>query len=460
MATKVPIPKLGQSEETVTIESWHVKEGDEIKKGDVLFDVETDKAVLEVESQFEGTLLKIVIPAGKEVPVMSIAAVIGEKGEEIPEIEEMKTSAPEKKTAPAGEAKVASAPKSAPSKSAETAPAAASAAASAPVAPQSTAPAAPERKPNPSPRARKFAENYLIDLDKVPGTGGPSARVTERDVREYLENSGYNDIKITPAAFNLAKKNGIHLLDVAGSGESGRVTVADIRAAISEKPKAYSAMRKIISARLAESKRSIPHFYVTVSVDMTELLGVRKEMKAEGMGVSVSVFIIKAVALALKQFPMLNASTDGLSIKHKASVNIGVAVSLEGGLVVPVVRDANEKALDEIDAEVAELADKARSNKLTPDEMKGGTFTISNMGMLGVENFAAIINPGETGILAVSSTIPTPVVRYGEVVVRDIMKITLSADHRAVDGADGAKFANAVKNNLENPKDSGLASFL
>jgi pyruvate dehydrogenase E2 component (dihydrolipoamide acetyltransferase) len=315
---------------------------------------------------------------------------------------------------------------------------------------------APACKPNPSPRAKAFAKDFLVDLDKITGTGGENGRVTEKDVKNYLETSGYYDVKITPAAFNLAKKNGIHLLDVTPTGYSGRVTVADIRAAVSELPREYNAMRKIISARLAESKRTIPHFYVTVSVDMTDLLEKRGEMKAEGLGVSVSVFIIKAVALALKEFPMLNAETDGLSIKHKSSVNIGMAVSLEGGLVVPVVRNADKKALDEIDAEVAELAEKARSNKLTPDEMKGGTFTISNMGMLGVENFAAIINPGETGILAVSSTLPTPVAANGEIIIRNIMKITLSADHRAVDGADGAKFANAVKARLENPAESGL----
>jgi pyruvate dehydrogenase E2 component (dihydrolipoamide acetyltransferase) len=448
MATKVPIPKLGQSEETVTIESWHVKEGDEIKKGDVLFDVETDKAVLEVESQFEGTLLKIVIPAGKEVPVMSVAAVIGEKGEPIPEIEEVAPPAAEKKP-PQTKTEKQAPKKSTPAKSA--------------VPSSTTAPAAsavveeaPARKPNPSPRAKAFAKDFLVDLDKITGTGGENGRVTEKDVKNYLETSGYYDVKITPAAFNLAKKNGIHLLDVTPTGYSGRVTVADIRAAVSELPREYNAMRKIISARLAESKRTIPHFYVTVSVDMTDLLEKRGEMKAEGLGVSVSVFIIKAVALALKEFPMLNAETDGLSIKHKSSVNICMAVSLEGGLVVPVVRNADKKALDEIDAEVAELAEKARSNKLTPDEMKGGTFTISNMGMLGVENFAAIINPGETGILAVSSTLPTPVVANGEIIIRNIMKITLSADHRAVDGADGAKFANAVKARLENPAESGL----
>ena len=442
MATNIPIPKLGQSEQTVTIENWHVKEGDTIKKGNILFDVETDKAVLEVESQFEGTLLKIIIPAGKEVPVMSIAAVIGEKGEAIPEIEQPKpVEAPKpvaKKAVPVK--KETASGKNGESEKAvieETVPQAAN------IAIQ------PAVVVKPSPRARTFAKDFLIDLDKVSGTGGGVGRVTEADVKNYLETSGYNDTKITPAAFNVAKKENIALLDVDGGGESGRITLADVRDAVSEKPQEYSAMRKIISQRLTQSKQQIPHFYVTVSIDMTDLLKRRKEMKDDGIAISVNVFILKAIAAALKEFPMVNATTDGASVKYKSKINIGVAVSLKGGLVVPVIKNADKKALDEIHAEIAELAEKARNNKLLPEEMQGGTFTISNMGMLGVENFAAIINPGETGILAVSATIPTPVVRDGEIVIRDMMKITLSADHRAVDGADGANFANAVKNNLE-----------
>lgn len=444
MSTLIPIPKLGQSEETVKIEKWRVKEGDKIKKGDILFEVETDKAVLEVESQFEGTLLKIVIPAGKEVPVMATAAVIGNPGEEIPKIEAPK--APEKKAEvkKSAEAKAVAAP--AVAKSAQ--PQAVSTSA-APVQQVSYAPAAPEFKPKPSPRARKFAEDYLINLDDVPGSGGESGRVTEADVKKYLESSGYSKKLITPSAFNLARKEKLSLLKIEGTGDNGRVTIADVKSTASEKPREFSNMRKVIAKRLTESKQRIPHFYVTVSVDMTEVAKKRKALKDQGISMSVNLFIIKAVALALKEFPMLNAETDGLSVKYKSKVNIGVAVSLESGLVVPVVRNADRKALDEIQAEVSELAEKARTGKLQPDEMKGGTFTISNMGMLNVENFSAIINPGETAILAVSSAIPTPVVKDGQVVVRDMMKITVSADHRAVDGSDAAKFANAVKLKLE-----------
>ena len=443
MATKVPIPKLGQSEETVTIDKWHAKEGDVIKKGDVLFEVETDKSVLEVESQFEGTVLKIITPAGVEVPVMTIAAILGEPGEEIPEIEQPKTAAPEPKKASAPAKK-----KPAPAKKEAPKPATASSPAPSAPAPQA-APAPAPAKVKPSPRAKAFAKDYLIDLSQVQGTGGDVGRVTEKDVKNYLETTGYFDKKITPAALNVAKQENLTLTQLNGTGENNRITLLDVQDAIMEKPQEFSTMRKIIAQRLTQSKQQIPHFYVTVSVDMTDLLEKRKALKEDGINISVNVFLIKAIAESLKLFPMLNATATADSISYKSKVNIGVAVSLEGGLVVPVVKNADKKALDEIHAEVAELAEKARTNKLQPDDMKGGTFTISNMGMLGVENFAAIINPGEAAILAVSATIPTPVVIDGEITIRNMMKVTLSADHRAVDGADGAKFLAALKEKLE-----------
>lgn len=445
MAIKVPIPKLGQSEETVVIDKWRVKEGDTVKKGDILFEVETDKAVLEVESQFEGTVLKIVIPAGKQVPVMSIAAVIGNKGEAIPVIEEIKPAAPVPAAAPAAPAKTA------PPATVQAKPAAVqTAAAAAPAAIPILMPMPASKKPNPSPRAKKFAADYLIDLDKVSGTGGECGRVTENDVKQYLESSGYNQIKITPTAFNVAKKEKLELLNLSGSGDGSRITLADVNNAVIEKPQEMSTMRKVIAQRLTESKQTIPHFYVTTSIDMTALAEKRAQLKAMGINLSVNVFIVKAVALALKEFPMVNASSDGKFVMRKTKINVGVAVSIDNGLVVPVIKNTDKKALDEIQDEVAEMAEKARAGKLPPDAMKGGTFTISNMGMLDVENFCAIINPGESAILAVSSAIPTPVVRDNQVVVRSIMKVTLSCDHRVIDGAMGAQFVNAVKTKLEN----------
>ncbi|MDD5699152.1 MAG: dihydrolipoamide acetyltransferase family protein [Victivallaceae bacterium] len=449
MATLVPIPKLGQSEETVSIDSWRVKEGDVIKKGDVLFEVETDKAVLEVESQFEGTLLKIIVPAGREVPVMSTACVLGEPGETVPEIPAI--------SAPAAAPAAPPAPKpAAPQPAAVPVPNSTGQVqkANVPFEPAFAAASVPVLNlSRPSPRARKFARDFLIDLKQVTSTGGPSGRVTEQDVRNYLETSGYYAKKITPSAFNLAKKENIELLAVDGSGDNGRVTLADIKAAIAEKPQEMNAMRRIIAQRLTRSKQTIPHFYVTVSVDMTALLAKRKRLKdEEGINLSVNVFIVKAAALTLKEFPYVNAAVQGNAIVRRSKVNIGVAVSVENGLVVPVVNHTDRQALDEIQAEIAELAEKARTNKLTPDEMKGGTFTISNMGMLNVENFGAIINPGEAAILAVASCIPTPVVYDGQIAVREMMKVTLSADHRVVDGAMGAEFLNAFKNKLEDPE--------
>lgn len=448
MATKIPIPKLGQSEETVTIASWSVKEGDTIKKGDVLFEVETDKAVLEVESQFEGTILKIVTKAGVEVPVMTTAAVIGEPGEAIPA--DMLAAPAPAPAAPAAAPAPAATPAPAPKKAEapKAAPAQASAPAPAPVAAPVAAPA-PVSKSKPSPRARKFAEDFLIDLNKIQGTGGGVGRITEQDVKDYLESSGYNDKKITPAALELARKEKLEMLLLEGTGEGDRITIQDVKDAASERPREMSTMRKIIAQRLQQSKQTIPHFYVTVSIDMGVVMAKRKQLKAEGINLSVNVFIVKAVALALKDHPTVNAITDGKSVITRSKVNVGVAVSIPNGLVVPVIRNTDRKGLDEIQAETAEYAEKARSGKISPELLKGGTFTISNMGMMNVENFLAIVNPGESAILAVSSSMPTPVVRDGEIVVRDMMKITLSCDHRVIDGALGAEFVNTVKNKLE-----------
>ena len=210
-------------------------------------------------------------------------------------------------------------------------------------------------------------------------------------------------------------------------------------------------MRKVIARRLTESKQQIPHFYVTVSIDMETVKAKRAELKKAGISISVNVFVVKAVALALREMPLVNSVCVGDSVIYKSKVNVGVAVSVPNGLVVPVVRNADKKSMDEIAAEVAELAAKARDGKLSSAEMQGGTFSISNMGMMNVESFNAIINPGESGILAVSSAIPTPVVVGEEkkIEVRDMMKVTLSVDHRVVDGSDGAAFVNLVKKNLE-----------
>jgi pyruvate dehydrogenase E2 component (dihydrolipoamide acetyltransferase) len=297
-----------------------------------------------------------------------------------------------------------------------------------------------------SPRAAKLAERCVIDPTKVTGTG-PGGRVVEKDLRAYLERHEYHKLRITPAAKQLARREGIDVLTLRRDGD--RIGVADVQRAIAEKPKPMSKMRQVIAQRLSQSVVTAPHFYVTVSVDMTDLVKLRAQLKEAGQPYTVTDFIAQAAILTLKEFPEFNSSTDGKTIRWNSHVHLGMAVSLEQGLVVPVIRHAEELTLLELNQHTKALADKARTGKLTPPEMSGSTFTISNMGMLDVENFTAIINTGEAAILAVSSTQKQPVVRDDKVVVRQMMKITLSSDHRLIDGAQAARFINALKKKLE-----------
>jgi pyruvate dehydrogenase E2 component (dihydrolipoamide acetyltransferase) len=437
MATPIIMPKFGQMTEESAIVEWRKKEGDKVAKGDILFTVETDKSVMEVESFEEGTLLKIAVQPGVNVPVQSAVGFLGNPGEAIPAIEAPKPAAPKPApVAPAGpvgravpSAPQISTPVAAPARTAETA-----------------VPTTPSLF-RISPRARALAENAVIDPKKITGTG-PEGRIVEKDVQAYLDAKGYRQLRVSPAAKNLAAKEEIDLLSVT-AGESGRIGVDDVQRAVAEKPKAMSKMRQIIAQRLQQSMVTAPHFFVTVEVDMTDLVAYRAELKAKGAPYTVTDFISEAVVLTLKEFPDMNSSTDGKTTRWNSHVHLGVAVSLEQGLVVPVIRNAESLTLAELNAKAKELADKARTNKLAPDEMTGSTFTISNMGMLDVENFTAIINTGEAGILAVSSTLKKPVVRGDKIVVRSIMKITLSSDHRLIDGAMAARFVNAVKVKLE-----------
>jgi pyruvate dehydrogenase E2 component (dihydrolipoamide acetyltransferase) len=299
-----------------------------------------------------------------------------------------------------------------------------------------------------TPRAVKLAKEAAIDPSAIVGTG-PGGRVVERDVTSYLKAKGYEQLRFTPAAKKLAMRENINILGLQTHGDSGRITVADVRTAIAECPKALTRIRQVIAERLTRSYASTPHFFVTVSVDMTDLVEFRSELKAQGKSYTVTDFILKAVALTLPDFPLVNSTTDGVNVMWHSKAHLGLAVSLEQGLVVPVIRDADELPLEEIHERASELTAKARAGKLTPAEMTGSTFTISNMGMMDVENFTAIINPGESAILAVSSILKQPAVKDDKVTVRSMMKMTLSSDHRIVDGAVAASFANAVKTKLE-----------
>jgi pyruvate dehydrogenase E2 component (dihydrolipoamide acetyltransferase) len=463
MVRPITMPKLGQSEEVGTLVRWRKKVGDLVAKGDILFEIETDKALLEVESFFEGTLLKTVVQEGATVPINTTVGFVGDPGEAIPEVVGQ--------TCPSASAALAPPPEThkpePPSVSREAPQPPALSLARATAEARLARPTAPgERRlverviPAPgmpatpevfriSPRAAKLARESAINPAPIVGTG-PNGRIVERDVKNYLESKGYYQLRITPAAKRLAARKNIDILSLGAANlPARRITLTRVERAISEKPKPMSRMRQAIAARLTESFTTTPHFFVTVAVDMTELVNLRSELKAQEAPYTLTDFIAKAVALSLVEFPIVNSITDGKSVRWHSKVHLGLAVTLEQGLVVPVIRNAEELSLAELHDRASELVAKARAGKLTPDEMSGSTFTISNMGMLDIENFTAIINPGESAILAVSSTLKQPVVKDGQIVVRDIMKMTLSSDHRIIDGATAARFANAIKQKLE-----------
>ena len=440
MATPIIMPKFGQMTEESAIVEWLKKEGDTVAKGDILFTVETDKSVMDVESFEAGTLLKIAVKPGVSVPVQSTVGFLGKPGEAIPVVTAPPPAAPK----PAA-AEPARAVPSAPVASSPSAP------------PAVAAPVAVALAPAPvpatsalfriSPRAAVLAQRCVIDPKAIKGSG-PEGRIIERDVKQYLESRGYDKLRISPAAKELAAKENLDVLAIA-VGDGGRITTAEVQRAVAEKPKPMSKMRQIIGQRLTQSIVTQPHFYCTVSVDMTDLIAYRNQLKAAGAPYTVTDFISQAVVLCLLEFPGVNSSTDGKTTRWHSQVNLGLAVSIEGGLVVPVIRNAGQLTMTEISATAKQLADKARAGKLSPDEMTGGTFSISNMGMLNIENFSAIINTGEGAILAVASTLKQPVVRDDKIVIRQIMKMTLSVDHRLIDGALGAQFINAIKTKLE-----------
>jgi len=415
------MPKFGQMTEESAIVEWLKKEGDKVDKGDILFTVETDKSVMEVESFEAGTLIKIVVPPKVNVPVQSTVGFLGNPGEPIPTVTAPAPAAPKK----AENGTPASSPARTEQPAKRAVPEVGAPIVAAQPAPQLPTPIS--HLPTLfriSPRAAALAKDAVIDATRIRGTG-PEGRIVEKDVRGYLQQQGYDKLRISPTAKQKAAQEKLDILTLTGTGDGGRITTTDIDRALAERPKTMSKMRQIIAQRLTQSVVTAPHFYVTVEVDMTDLVKFRAELKAKGAPFTVTDFIAEAVVLTLKEFPDVNSSTDGKSVKWNSRVHLGVAVSLEQGLVVPVIRNADELTLGELNAKSKELAEKARSGKLAPDEMTGSTFTISNMGMLDVENFTAIIKTGEAAILAVSSTIKKAVVRDDKIVARSIMKITL-----------------------------------
>ncbi len=433
MAQIIEMPKLSDTMTVGTLVKWLKKEGDVVKSGDMLAEVETDKATMELESFFDGTLLKQFAPAGAQVAIGNALCAIGKPGE--------KVEAPAPKEAPGAAAKAAPAPAPTPVPAAVApAPAPAPSPAPAPAAP-SPAPAAPGGRIRISPLARKLAEEKKIDIARVKGTG-PGGRIVRADILAAEKNPPAP----APAAGKAAAK--------AANVWPWRA-VTDKSAIQAETFVAPSNMRATIARRLLESKTTIPHVYLEIEVDAAPLMALREQLNAglsaQGVKLSVNDFILKACAAALRAVPAVNTSWEATGIKAHGNVHVSFAVAIDEGLITPVIRDTDQKSLVQIAAEVRELAKKAKDRKLTPAEFTGGTFCVSNLGMMGIERFSAIINPPNAAILAVGTTVKKPVVVDDEIVIGHRMALTLSCDHRIVDGAVGAKFLNALRDHLQNP---------
>jgi pyruvate dehydrogenase E2 component (dihydrolipoamide acetyltransferase) len=421
MATKVIMPKLSPTMEEGQIARWLKKEGDKVSMGEPLAEIDTDKATMEMQALSNGVLRKILINDGESAPLGQLIAVIGEPEEDIASL--LSEAAP-KESAP-----TQTAPASAP------------------------APAQPEPEPQVAPAA------------DTNGHAKPASAESGRMI-------------VSPLAARMAAEAGIDLRSLQGSGPSGRIIKRDIEAALSSpkvaptgkaQPIQYQAasvasasayrdepateMRRTIARRLVTSIGPVPHFFLTSEIEMDRAAEMRKGINAldPDLKISINDIIIKVVANALVQHPGVNASFQDKFIRHYEHADIGVAVAIEDGLITPVIRAADQKSLSQIASEVRELADRARAKKLKPEEYTGATFSISNLGMFGIDEFTAVINPPEGGILAVGAMTAKPVVRDNEIVIRQMMRVTMSCDHRVIDGATGAKFLQTLKKILENP---------
>ena len=425
MANIIEMPKLSDTMTVGTLAKWLKKEGDVVKSGDMLAEVETDKATMELECFFDGTLLKIFSPAGSQVAIGAPLCAVGKPGEVV--------------EAPAGQ----------------------------PAAP-AAAPASKEEPKAPAPAPVVTAPTH------APAPVAASVSEQSRAVGER--------IKISPLAKKLADEKGVDPSTVTGSGPGGRIVRADIEAAAKNpKPAAksgggatftggaigakgpvqieravpVSTMRGVIAKRLLESKTTIPHFYLEIEVDAEPLLALREQLNKgladAGVKLSVNDFILKASAEALRKVPDVNASWHGTEIRYHAAANVSFAVALPDGLITPVVFNAHEKSVFQISTEAKSLGKKAKDKKLQPAEFTGGTFCVSNLGMMGIPKFLPIINPPNAAILGVGTTVTKPVVKNGQIVVGQTLTLTLSADHRVVDGAVGAQFLGALKSVLETP---------
>ena len=463
MANIIEMPKLSDTMTVGTLVKWLKKEGDTVKSGDMLAEVETDKATMELESFFDGTLLKIFAPDGSQVELGAPLCAIGKPGE--------KVDAPAAK--PAGKAPAAEDKRQEGDGEKKT---------------EGDA----GKKPEPAPADKDKASTSTGAKNEVQAQpavapaapAAPSARPT--DGRDTQIRSTSDRVKISPLARKLAAEKGIDPSRVSGSGPGGRIVRADVLAAEKsgtakagasapaprgaspaassvfakgpiqeEKTVQVSNMRGAIARRLVESKTQLPHFYVEIEIDAAPLLALREQLNAgleqEGVKLSVNDFILKGSAEALRRVPQVNGSWEGDKIRYFGAAHVSFAVALDDGLITPVIRDTHLKSIFQISTEAKSLGKLARDRKLKPEQYTGGTFCVSNLGMMGIPKFTAIINPPNAAILAVGTTIKKPVVKNDQIVVGQTMTLTLSCDHRVVDGAIGAQYLGALKAVLENP---------
>lgn len=402
MAEIVKMPKLSDTMEEGVVSKWHKKVGDKVKSGDLLAEIETDKATMDFESFQDGVLLYIGVEEGKGAPVESILAILGKEGEEYKSL-----------------ITTASTPAVTVVEAAPAVPVVASIEAPSAVA---TSVLSNDSRTKASPLAKKIASEKGIDINQVNGSGD-GGRIVKRDIENFSPASQTKSaVAYTPVGQESFTEENV------------------------------SQMRKVIARRLAESKFSAPHFYLTIEIDMDNAIAARTSINAQGdVKISFNDFVVKASSMALRKHPTINSSWMGDKIRRNNHINIGVAMAVEDGLLVPVVRFADNKSLSQISAEVKEYSAKAKSKKLQPQDWEGNTFTISNLGMYDIEEFTAIINPPDACILAVGSIKQKPVVKNGAVVPGNVMKLTLSCDHRVVDGASGAAFLKTLKEYLQQP---------
>jgi len=443
MATKVVMAQLSPTMEEGKLLEWKVAEGDRVEASDILAEIETDKANMDIEALTGGIVRKILVPAGETVPVGALIGILGEEGEDISAL------LAEAEAASNGEPVAAAAP---PESSAGRSP---------PADSDVLVPPAPVKPPGRAPR------EAVVEAEEGAGKPAPPLREDDR--------ADAGRVRASPVARRMAEEAGLRVSDIRGSGPRGRVVKRDVEAAIAqgveappaERPAAAPAgfvrlvdetlepsqMRKAIAKRLVTSIGPVPHFFLTTEIDMGRLLDLRAALNArlESGKIGVNDILLKVAAEALTRHPAVNSSWHGDKIRRHGSVDIGIAVAIEDGLITPVLRNADRKGLRDISAEAARLIERARDKRLKPEEYQGATFSVSNLGMFDIDEFTAIINPPEAAILAVGRTVEKPVVVDGEVAVRRRMRVTMSCDHRVIDGATGARFLQTFKAMLENP---------